>query len=68
MHNDEGAQQLGRKTTNSSGGKKLQYFTDDATKAEGKMKEKVKGSRELQEQRMGSRSWQRFSMKIRYGR
>lgn len=44
------------------------FHRDEATKTEGKMKRKVKGRKKLWEQRMGSRSWERFPKKIRYGR
>lgn len=46
---------------------KTLIFHRRCNKTEREMKEKVKG-RELGEQRMGSRSWQRSSPKIRYGR
>lgn len=45
MHNDDGAQELGGKTTNSSREKNFN-ISDDATKKR-KMKEKEKGSKEL---------------------
>lgn len=65
LHNKRGAQVLGRRTQQNQERKKTpQYFTNEATKPERKMKANVKGK----EQRMESRSWERFPKKIRYGR
>lgn len=62
LHNERGTQVLGRRTQQNQERKK--YFTVGATTPERKMKEKVKGK----EQRIESRSWERFPKKIRCGR